>query len=89
METKLELLSWKNREVNLENIKRYHEIKVMLYRTNNLIHTCLYVGIIVDIICKVVGFKADSVSIRCVDNVIVVRPVTHYEDRITVHRFTE
>lgn len=33
------LLSWKHREVNLKNIKRYHRMEVMFYRTNDLIHS--------------------------------------------------
>lgn len=39
MKTRKELLSWKNRENNLKDIKRYHKFKVMFYRTNNLLHT--------------------------------------------------
>jgi 5'-deoxynucleotidase YfbR-like HD superfamily hydrolase len=33
------LLSWKHREKNLQNIRRYHRMKVMFYRTNDLIHS--------------------------------------------------
>lgn len=39
MKTQKELLSYKNREKNLEDIKRYHKFNVMFYRTNDLIHS--------------------------------------------------
>lgn len=38
MKTRKNLLSWKKREENLKEIERYHKFKVMLYRTNDLIH---------------------------------------------------
>lgn len=39
MEKYKNLLSWRKREENLLNIKRYHKFKVMFYRTNNLVHS--------------------------------------------------
>ena len=39
MKTQKELLSYKNREKNLEDIKRYHKFKVMFYRSNDLLHS--------------------------------------------------
>ena len=39
MESHKNLLSWKRREENLKNIKRYGKFKVMFYRSNDLIHS--------------------------------------------------
>lgn len=39
MSEKNKPISWKNRESNLREIKRYHKFKTMFYRTDDLIHS--------------------------------------------------
>ena len=50
MATIKNLLSWKRREENLRNIKRYHKFKVMFYRTDDLIHSKRVVALLEEIL---------------------------------------